>query len=64
MHRKVATSSNGGVIFKEWEEELKVFASESTYIIEKYGKKPNLEEWQKVQETTLLKGTTHMECYV
>ncbi|KAF6036377.1 hypothetical protein EB796_005322 [Bugula neritina] len=55
MHRKVATSSNGGVIFKEWEEELKVFASESTYIIEKYGKKPNLEEWQKVQETTLLK---------
>jgi len=44
MHRKVATSNNGGVIFKEWEEELKIFASESTLFLKNMVKKPSLEE--------------------
>jgi len=56
MQKKVAASSSEGATFKEWENELKTLASESTYIIDLYGKKPSFEKWQKVQEATLLTG--------
>lgn len=43
-------------MFNEWEEELKKPASDSTYIVEKYGERPDLEEWKKRQETQLVQG--------
>lgn len=48
--------SKVGISFIEWQEELKALAQESRYIVEKYGTRPNLEEWVTQQEEQLAEG--------